>query len=34
MEEAFADAFATWHLNPAELRRRYPGWVDLVKGLS
>jgi hypothetical protein len=30
-EEAFADSFATYHLNRSELRRRYPGWYQIVE---
>jgi GNAT superfamily N-acetyltransferase len=30
MDEAFADCFAAYHLEPAELRRRYPRWEKLV----
>lgn len=31
MGEAFADSFATWALNPSELKHRYPLWAELVK---
>jgi len=31
MEEAFADCFASYHLNPSELKHRYPAWVPLVE---
>jgi hypothetical protein len=30
-EEAFADAFATYHLDRRELARRYPRWLSLVE---
>lgn len=30
-EEAFADAFAAYFLNPRELQSRYPKWVKLIK---
>jgi len=31
MDEAFADCFATYFLDPAELRRRYPMWETVVE---
>jgi DNA topoisomerase IB len=31
MEEAFADAFASFHTAPGELKSRHPEWVPLVK---
>ncbi len=31
MDEAFADCFATYHLNRRELEDRYPKWLQLVK---
>lgn len=30
MDEAFADCFATYHTNQAELRSRYPKWFQLI----
>ncbi len=30
MDEAFADSFASFHLEPGELKRRYPSWETLV----
>lgn len=32
MDEAFADSFATYHLNRSELKSRYPQWDALVHG--
>jgi len=33
MEEAFADAFATYYLDRDDLKRRYPAWLSLVESL-
>jgi hypothetical protein len=31
MDEAFADCFASYHVNPGELKRRYPAWLSIVE---
>lgn len=33
MHEAFADCFATYHLDRSELRQRYPEWEKLVEAV-
>ena len=33
MDEAFADCFASYFLDPSELRSRYPGWFSLVEAI-
>jgi hypothetical protein len=33
MDEAFADSFASYHVNPGELRRRYPAWLAIVESV-
>jgi hypothetical protein len=34
MDEAFADCFATFFLDPAELKRRYPAWETVVEKVT
>lgn len=34
MDEAFADAFASYHLTPGELKSRYPAWIGIVEQMS
>jgi len=34
MEEAFADAFATYFLDRNELKNRYPAWLKLVENFQ
>jgi len=34
MDEAFADCFAAYHLERAELRRRYPAWFRLIEAVA
>lgn len=34
MDEAFADSFASYHLEGNELHRRYPAWVAVVEAIQ
>jgi hypothetical protein len=33
MDEAFADSFASYFLDPGELKRRYPAWFTVVHAI-
>jgi hypothetical protein len=33
-DEAFADSFASYYLEPGELHRRYPAWVPFVEAVA